>query len=348
MSDHFDDLYRRMREYNRMALPLREMQQALQTQKRIEELGLNPSTAKMYSELSAQLAARSDIMTPPYWESLKGIADAIQQQRNFPTSRQIISLRRTALLAGSTLQNIDASVIGPKLRLSTGALTGFVNAVEAHSDAFSDLIIEVGKSLPTDEVSANLMEQAAASIFSESEMVLALAGDPGNPETLDERGERRAELAVEFSDRLSQLLIPFGSYHVRNWQGAKRALRGDNPDKVRHVLSSLRTLWDDLVNKFAPEKVVRKQATEDDYHTTSDGRRILQREARFRYIGRHIVSERLASAWIADAVALVKVYGILNGLHIGDLEIPDAELEMIVLRTEGALLMLISAAQLQC
>ena len=57
---------------------------------------------------------------------------------------------------------------------------------------------------------------------------------------------------------LHQLLKAAGDDFITMHNGATEALNGDNPDRSRHVLTSLRNLFDHLLLKFAPNQEVEK------------------------------------------------------------------------------------------
>ena len=76
----------------------------------------------------------------------------------------------------------------------------------------------------------------------------------------DEEGTEDGYFGFEGSSENSNLIALLervGMGLVDTYRGAVASLNGDNPDRSRHVLSSLRTLVDQLLLKFAPKAKVR-------------------------------------------------------------------------------------------
>lgn len=153
--------------------------------------------------------------------------------------------------------------------------------------------------------------------------------------------ERRNQIADELDAELPGLLRQLNPVLVRLLEGARQSRHGANIDRARHVLVSLRTLIDELLDILAPVKDVKAWCGPDDLLDNGQ----VKREARFRYLGRNLKFGRLKRAFEADMKALNELYGIMNGLHTPELEVGDKELDCIIVRVEGALRWAILAAQ---
>ena len=156
-------------------------------------------------------------------------------------------------------------------------------------------------------------------------------------ETEDEESEVYTGLdgATE-SSALIVLLDREGSEFVVTYRGALEALNGDNPDRSRHVLSSLRTLVDHLLRKFAPRGKVREWIVERGYHSyLADGKPT--RRAQILYMFKDIESEPLTKFIEADTKTVEELYTLYNRLHSLGTGISDSQLRVIVLKTESYL-----------
>ena len=122
---------------------------------------------------------------------------------------------------------------------------------------------------------------------------------------------------------------------MATYRGAIEALSGDNPDRSRHVLSSLRTLLDNLLCKLAPQKEVRewieRNSIQGYLHNGQP-----TRHAKIRYVLRNL-GEPLRDFVEADTRAMVKLYTLYNRLHQLDIGVTDEQLRAIVLKTESYL-----------
>lgn len=121
---------------------------------------------------------------------------------------------------------------------------------------------------------------------------------------------------------------------VDTYRGAIQALNGDNPDRSRHVLSSLRTLLDHLLRKLAPRRTVREWIEERGYLSYLD-KGIPTRRAQILYMSKTIESEPLKKFIEADTKTLEELYTLYNRLHELGTGISDSQLRAIVLRTES-------------
>lgn len=155
----------------------------------------------------------------------------------------------------------------------------------------------------------------------------------------DEAGTEDIYLEFEGASEnpdLITLLASVGMGLVDTYRGAVQALNGDNPDRSRHVLSSLRTLIDHLLRKLAPRETVREWIEERGHHSYLD-KGIPTRRAQILYMSKDIESEPLTKFIEADTKTLEELYTLYNRLHNLGTGISDSQLRAIVLRTESFL-----------
>ena len=133
---------------------------------------------------------------------------------------------------------------------------------------------------------------------------------------------------------LIALLESMGMEFVDTYRGAVASLNGDNPDRSRHVLSSLRTLLDHLIRKLAPKDMVREWIVERGYSSYLDNG-IPTRRAQILYISKDIENGPLSKFIEADTKTVEELYSLYNRLHKLGTGISDPQLHAIVLRTES-------------
>ena len=155
----------------------------------------------------------------------------------------------------------------------------------------------------------------------------------------DEAGTEDVHLefagASENSDLIA-LLRSVGIGLVDTYRGAVQALNEDNPDRSRHVLSSLRTLVDHVLHKFAPTERTKEWIVERGYNSYLCCGKLTWR-ARILYMSKNLDNEPLTRFIEADTKAAGELHALYNRLHGLDTGLSDAQLRAIVLRTESFL-----------
>ena len=132
---------------------------------------------------------------------------------------------------------------------------------------------------------------------------------------------------ANFDDRLCPLL-----------QGARAALRSDNPDRARHVVTSLRELTSEVLRVLAPDDDIREWSTDERHFVKTRP----TRRARVLYIHRHINSAPLTSFVEHDVKGALLFLDLLQGgTDRVESSFTEAQLNSIVLRTESLLVFLL-------
>ena len=159
-------------------------------------------------------------------------------------------------------------------------------------------------------------------------------------EELETKGEE-VEVSPGFEDVVERsalivLLDRVGSEFVVMYRGALEALNGDNPDRSRHVLASLRTLVDQLYLKFAPKDKVGEWIVERGLNAyLRDGKPI--HRAQILYLSKDLYNEPLTKFIEADSKAVEELYQLYNRLHDPGTGLSDLQLRALVLMTESHL-----------
>lgn len=135
------------------------------------------------------------------------------------------------------------------------------------------------------------------------------------------------ELVAEFDESLCPLLL-----------GAREALRSSNPDKARHVTTSLRELFTQVLHALAPDAQVLQWIT--DPRLVEDGKPT--REARLRYICRAIDHDPLTRFVDHDVRGTITFVRSLNeGTHKTTSRLTSHQLASLVARMESLLVFLL-------
>lgn len=118
--------------------------------------------------------------------------------------------------------------------------------------------------------------------------------------------------------------------------GARDALQSGNSDRARHVLSSLRELWNHLLRRIAPDEQVLPWAAEKDRNLLHEGRPT--RKARILYLSREINHGALTNFIVQDTGALIALVELFNRVHELDLNLTDQQLRALILRADSWLM----------
>ncbi|MDI3461304.1 MAG: hypothetical protein OJF50_000125 [Nitrospira sp.] len=151
-----------------------------------------------------------------------------------------------------------------------------------------------------------------------------------------------AQLVAEIEEEASDCMVLLRSLDpalAQPYIGAREALRSQNPDRVRHILTSLRELWSHLFRRLAPDKSVMEWVGDAKEDLLQSGRPT--RRARVLYICRDLNHSALADFVAEDTRALVKLVEFLNHMHELTPELTDMQLRALFLKTDSWLLYLL-------
>ena len=155
----------------------------------------------------------------------------------------------------------------------------------------------------------------------------------------DEETEDDDELVItealaESLPSADALLADFNEGLCHLLQGARDSLVSDNRDRARHVTTSVRELFTQVLHAIAPDDDIRAWSTnEQHFHKNSPTRR-----ARLLYICRHINFDPLTRFVEDDVRAALSFVDSLNaGTHVVKSSLTESQLRSIVSRMESLL-----------
>jgi hypothetical protein len=161
----------------------------------------------------------------------------------------------------------------------------------------------------------------------------------------DERDEDEAETEIQFvaeaeleTSGCIALLQQVDPGLARPYIGARDALYGNNADRARHILSSLRELWNHLLRRLAPDDLVAAwiPGVSNQKDLLHDGKPT--RRARVLYVCRDLNNDPLTDFLMHDTRALVKMIELFNRVHELETALTDEQLRAILLRTDSWLM----------
>ena len=162
--------------------------------------------------------------------------------------------------------------------------------------------------------------------------VSIVADDEDHPATIIDASLDAASPGVD------DVLRQFDTSLYRLLAGARAALASKNPDRTRHVATSLRELLMHVLHALAPDQDVKAWAAEPGL--VENGRPT--RRGRLLYICRKIGEGSLADFVQRDVSANLAFMDSLNaGTHVLQSSLTPTQLEAVVVRTESMLLYLL-------
>lgn len=125
---------------------------------------------------------------------------------------------------------------------------------------------------------------------------------------------------------------------LKLFDGAKQSLTSDNPDKVRHVLISLREIFTTVLHTLAPDKLVLPWAIEENLISNKRPTRL----ARIKFIYKQFNLPTLDDFIEADIKSILSLFAIFHRVHDINFTATSTELEIIFYRAASQLLYILS------
>ena len=252
-----------------------------------------------------------------------------------------LALCDTSLRLAATerlMAGIDFEAIRSRFQIEMPVISGLESSIAHVAASYGNLAESLREISDITRLPAFVLPGATREIYTTS---FAL-------ETLrpwDERDEDEAETEIQFvaeaeleTSGCIALLQQVDPGLARPYIGARDALYGNNADRARHILSSLRELWNHLLRRLAPDDLVAAwipgvSNQKDLLHEGKPTRR-----ARVLYVCRELNNDPLTDFLMHDTRALVKMIELFNRVHELETALTDEQLRAILLRTDSWLM----------
>ena len=159
--------------------------------------------------------------------------------------------------------------------------------------------------------------------------------DESDSADVDTHNEFIPDMEQEISAECLAFLNDIGTGFPNLYLGAREALNGDNVDKARHALISLREMLNHLLRELAPDSHVKLWFLETAKGGQLTDKEILTRKNRIEYIYRRFNSKPLTKLVNHDTRAVVELFEILNRVHELEPTFTDDQLRAVFLRIES-------------
>ena len=273
-------------------------------------------------------------------DTIKPIQHDFSQLSQLQASAKL-ALCDTSLRLAATerlMAGIDFEAIRGRFQIEMPVISGLESSIAHVAASYGNLAESLREISDITRLPAFVLPGATREIYTTS---FAL-------ETLrpwDERDEDEAETEIQFvaeaeleTSGCIALLQQVDPGLARPYIGARDALYGNNADRARHILSSLRELWNHLLRRLAPDDLVAAwiPGVSNQKDLLHDGKPT--RRARVLYVCRELNNEPLTDFLMHDTRALVKLIELFNRVHELETALTDEQLRAILIRTDSWLM----------
>jgi hypothetical protein len=252
-----------------------------------------------------------------------------------------LALCDTSLRLAATeriMAGIDFEAIRGRFQIEMPVIAGLESSIAHVAASYGGLAESLREISDITRLPAFVLPGATREIYTTSFALETLRpwGDRDEDETETEI-QLVAEAELETSGCIA-LLQQVDPGLARPYIGARDALYGNNADRARHILSSLRELWNHLLRRLAPDDLVAAwiPGVSNQKDLLHDGKPT--RRARVLYVCRELNNDPLADFLMHDTRALVKMIELFNRVHELETALTDEQLRAILLRTDSWLM----------
>ncbi|MEW8616359.1 MAG: hypothetical protein AB2614_03020 [Candidatus Thiodiazotropha endolucinida] len=247
------------------------------------------------------------------------------------TSLRLAATER--LMAG-----IDFEAIRNRFQIEIPVISGLESSVAHVAASYGGLAESLREISDITRLPAFVLPGATREIYTTSFAIEALCPwDERDDDETETEIQLVAEAELETSGCIA-LLQQVEPGLARPYIGARDALYGNNADRARHILSSLRELWNHLLRRLAPDDLVAAwiPGVSNQKDLLHEGRPT--RRARVLYVCRELNNDPLTEFLMHDTRALVKLIELFNRVHELETELTDEQLRAILLKTDSWLM----------
>lgn len=310
---------------------------------RIQEIaGANQHWQELIKQTTAtSRIAESLAATHQSWlERIKPIQHDFSHFSQIQASAKL-ALCDTSLRLAATerlMAGIDFEAIRSRFQIEMPVISGLESSIAHVSASYGSLAESLREISDITRLPAFVLPGATREIYTTSFALETLyPWDERDEEDAETEIQLVAEAELETSGCIA-LLQQVDPGLARPYIGARDALYGNNTDRARHILSSLRELWNHLLRRLAPNDLVVAWIPgianqKDLLHEGKPTRR-----ARVLYVCRELNNDPLTDFLMHDTRALVKLIELFNRVHELETKLTDEQLRAIVLKTESWLM----------
>lgn len=258
----------------------------------------------------------------------------------------ISNTERIAFLAQTNLLHLSSENLGNNIRISFGERNLLINSFNEFSTAYRDYysLLETSN-VSVISIPPQLSRLPVIEYFNAVDTLNIISvEEPENKDDYkDERTIVRSEIALETTENLEILLTELDPRFINMLHGARLAIKSNNPEKVRHFVTSYRELFTHVLHKLAPDEEIKSWSQETNLY---DEKCRPTRKARLLYIYRNIMEGKFSSLIEKDIAAALAALDICQkGTHEIESGFGQKQLEVFQLRMESTLSFMLVASK---
>jgi hypothetical protein len=250
----------------------------------------------------------------------------------------LLGITEKSLLAQSALVNMDFDRIGLGLNVEKEIRNIYGSSFLDFSNSYKDLF----KSYEIPQTSIftlppSLTELPTFEFFTGVDLAETTSEYDEEIEFQEEREIERESIQIVVTDSLETYLASVNpDLHILR-VGAKEAFSSNNPDKIRHCITSLRELVTQVMHYLSPDTEIKTWSqSKDDF---ANGRPT--RRARLRFIARYINHGEFTDFVEKDLAATLAAIALFNaGTHKVKSNMTERQLQALITKVETTLLFL--------
>ena len=295
---------------------------------------IKQTTASSRIAESLQAAHRS------WLDQLKPFQQELLQLSQLQVSTKLalcdVSLQLTA--TEQLMADIDFEAIRSCFQIEMPVISGLENSIAHVATSYGSFAESLREISDITRLPAFVLPGATREIYTTSFALVSLRPwDQRDEEDAETEIQLVAEAEMETSGCIA-LLQQVDPGLAQPYIGARDALNGNNADRARHILSSLRELWNHLLRRLAPDKSVAVwiPGITNQQGLLHEGKPT--RRARVLYVCRELNNDPLTDFLMHDTQALVKLIEFFNRVHELEIKLTDKQLRAILLKTDSWLM----------
>ena len=273
-------------------------------------------------------------------DTIKPIQHDFSQLSQLQASAKL-TLCNTSLRLAATerlMAGIDFEAIKSRFHIKMPVISGLESSIAHVAASYGSLAESLREISDITRLSAFVLPGSTREIYTTSFALETLRPcDERDEEDAETEIQLVAEAELETSGCIA-LLQQVDPGLARPYIGARDAMYGNNADRARHILSSLRELWNHLLRRLAPDDLVAAwiPGVSNQKDLLHDGKPT--RRARVLYVCRELNNEPLTDFLMHDTRALVKLIELFNRVHELETALTDEQLRAILIRTDSWLM----------
>jgi len=274
------------------------------------------------------------IGTSKYWQTEldihKGLAGEAEAYR-LTLLGHYSNIAELSLLAQERLGYLNWDAIGLKVDMSHEMISKTISSFSMLLQDYEYLFKSFEKAeYKTASFAPFISELPPIEIITESDFLVTIAGEKEQPS--EETENIHTQLLEDIEISLKDLLVSLNEGLIPLWQGAKAALKSNNPDRSRHIIVSLRELITRVLRQTAPDSDIRSWTVNPSFFNNDRP----TRQARLHFICRGLNHDPFRQFLNKDISAHLELIQMLqSGTHKVSIDLTNEQLKALIIRTES-------------